>query len=192
MKRAILMSIRPQHLVKILNGEKTIEIRKTMPKCELPIDVYLYCTKGKKNILYKYKDKYYTQHYLTFTDSVEVLNSKVVATFTLNKCYELEYADTYGNSYFWKNTVISGRELCKKSCLDDCELDDYSKGKTLFAWHIDNLVIFDKPKELREFSIFKRETISCGMDCPPYTDWVEYRVRKAPKSWQYVYVEDEV
>ena len=39
--------------------------------------------------------------------------------------------------------------------------------------------------ELGEFSTFKRETISCGMDCPPYTDWVEYRVRKAPKSWQY-------
>jgi hypothetical protein len=46
--------------------------------------------------------------------------------------------------------------------------------------------------ELGEFSTFKRETISCGMDCPPYTDWVEYRVRKAPKSWQYAYVEDEV
>ena len=160
MNKSILMSIRPEWLVKILNGEKTIEIRKIMPKCELPIDVYLYCTKGIKDILYKYKDKYYTQHYLTFTDSVEVLNSKVVAKFKLNKTEEII---TFNNEFI------------------DCKV-----------YYIDNLVIFDKPKELREFSTFKRETISCGMDCPPYTDWVEYRVRKAPKSWQYAYVEDEV
>lgn len=48
MKRAILMSIQPQWLEKILNREKLIEIRKTMPKCELPIDVYLYCTNTPK------------------------------------------------------------------------------------------------------------------------------------------------
>ena len=33
MKRAILMSIQPQWLEKILNREKVIEIRKTIPKC---------------------------------------------------------------------------------------------------------------------------------------------------------------
>lgn len=47
MKKAILISIRPEWVAKILNGEKTIEIRKNMPKCELPIDVYIYCSKGK-------------------------------------------------------------------------------------------------------------------------------------------------
>lgn len=44
--RSVLISIKPEWVAKILNGEKTIEIRKTMPKCELPIDVYIYCTKG--------------------------------------------------------------------------------------------------------------------------------------------------
>jgi len=47
MKKAILISIRPEWVAKILNGEKTIEIRKTMPKCRFPIDVYIYCSKGK-------------------------------------------------------------------------------------------------------------------------------------------------
>ena len=42
--RAILISIRPEWVAKILNGEKTIEVRKTAPKCDLPIDVYIYCT----------------------------------------------------------------------------------------------------------------------------------------------------
>ena len=43
----IMISIKPQYVEKILNGEKTIEIRKTMPKCELPCKVYIYCTNGK-------------------------------------------------------------------------------------------------------------------------------------------------
>ena len=45
--KSILISIKPKWVAKILNGEKTIEIRKTMPKCDLPIDVYIYCTKEK-------------------------------------------------------------------------------------------------------------------------------------------------
>ena len=32
--KAILLPIKPKHVAKILNMEKTIEIRKTMPKCE--------------------------------------------------------------------------------------------------------------------------------------------------------------
>ena len=36
--KAIMISIKPKWVAKILNGEKTIEIRKAMPKCELPID----------------------------------------------------------------------------------------------------------------------------------------------------------
>ena len=45
--KSILISIRPEWVAKILNGEKTIEIRKTAPKCDLPIDVYIYCTNGR-------------------------------------------------------------------------------------------------------------------------------------------------
>ena len=42
-------SIKPKYVAKILNGEKTIEVRKSKPKSKLPIQVYIYCTKGKKN-----------------------------------------------------------------------------------------------------------------------------------------------
>ena len=43
--KSILISIKPKYVADILNGKKTLEIRKSMPKCELPIDVYIYCTK---------------------------------------------------------------------------------------------------------------------------------------------------
>lgn len=46
--KSILISIKPEYVEKILNGEKTIEIRKTKPNIELPCKVYIYCTKPKK------------------------------------------------------------------------------------------------------------------------------------------------
>ena len=193
MYKAILMSIRPEWLVKILNGDKTIEIRKTMPKCELPIDVYLYCKNGNASIVDIWDEEYRGENprYVLeigkspFPKRFDIINGKVVAKFTLNKTEEIVTLN-------WESqtATLSPFDLSLKSCISIKDLNnEFSNCK---VWHINNLVIFNKPMELGEFSTFKRETISCGMDCPPYTDWVEYRVRKAPKSWQYAYVEDEV
>lgn len=176
MNKAILMSIRPEWLVKILNGEKTIEIRKTIPKCKLPVDVYLYCTKSKPYITKQSKSKFTIRDNKGFTNLV---NGLVVAKFTLNK---VEDCCDMGRAELEHKSRLSISEICLY--IKAKEVDP----KMVYAWHIDNLVIFDKPMELRDFSTFKRETISCGMDCPPYTDWVEYRVRKAPQSWQYAWL----
>ena len=46
--KAIMISVKPQWVSKILNKEKLVEIRKTKPKCELPCKVYIYCTMPNK------------------------------------------------------------------------------------------------------------------------------------------------
>ena len=46
MNKSILMSIQPKWVAKILNGEKTIEVRKKFPKDYVGW-VYIYCTKAK-------------------------------------------------------------------------------------------------------------------------------------------------
>lgn len=51
MAKAVLISIRPDWVEKILSGEKTLEVRKTRPKLETPFKVYIYCTAG--NLGYK-------------------------------------------------------------------------------------------------------------------------------------------
>lgn len=196
MKQAILISIQPKWLVKILNGEKTIDIRKTMPKCELPIDVYVYCTQG--NSLYAYEGKFGfaggKSNNIISSYPTTLLNGKVVAKFTLRKSYRIN--TIYYRSNFGKiQHSESGdtQELCDKACLTINELLDYRKGKPLYAWHIEDLVIFDEPMELSEFG-------------SGYGDWVKdekgynyvgdginrikYRLTKAPQSWQYVYVEE--
>ena len=51
MGKAVLISIRPEWVKKILAGEKTLEVRKTRPNMETPFKVYIYCTAG--NLSYK-------------------------------------------------------------------------------------------------------------------------------------------
>ena len=43
--KAILLSIRPEHALNILNGDKTLELRKRVPK-DFKGWVYVYVTKG--------------------------------------------------------------------------------------------------------------------------------------------------
>ena len=112
-KREILLSIKPEHLVKILNGEKTLEIRKTVPKCELPCRVRLYCTKATNyyrvgHMIFNTNDLWYHPVKKTYIcdDSCELmclpdgytytkdnfLNRKVVGSFILNnvRCFEAQ------------------------------------------------------------------------------------------------------
>ena len=125
------MSIKPKWVTKILNGEKTIEIRKKFPKDYVGW-VYIYCTKGKPNIAKSNETK---------TGLLD-LNGKVVARFWCDKVEEINKVPL----------VVIGNYL-KSACLSVEELQDYSrdyKYKT-FAIHITQLEIFDKPKEIGEF-----------------------------------------
>lgn len=199
MNKAILMSIQPKWLVKILNGEKTIEIRKTMPKCDLPIDVYLYCTK-EKTMLCDFGDNefpYKNGGYELSSDLVniknhdaEILNGKVVAKFTLNKVDEILNM-VIGYAMYNKSQEHLDKVM-KKSCLTNNQLEKYLNKKDGYAYHIDNLVIFDKPMELSDFykSRFEPNKITDAYE-KTFHDLSKYRVTKAPQSWQYVYVKGE-
>lgn len=160
--KAIMISIKPMYVADILNGKKTIEIRKSMPKCELPIDVYIYCTSHKNyhESLYEvceedgggYDVDYYNPCCREDEDEKDfLLNSQVVAKFMLNKvdCF-YDFDD----------------ELCYHACLDREEMIGYLDDKVGCAWRIDDLVIFDKPRPLNDFGI-----------------------EKAPQSWCYIEVE---
>lgn len=184
------MTIKPEHLVNVLNGEKTIEIRKTIPKnIELPCDVYLVCSKVKpllSNYFTQITKDGYTVHkqYNDFEflgnkqiSSPYVLNGKVVCKFVLNKW---EKKLNYGLSRR-SETVLEGTCLTMKQLNDYLgEHKAYDDNDVYYALHIDNLVIFDKPKELREFyqvDIYRNE----------YEEPFK-RLTKAPQSWQYVWV----
>ena len=45
--KSVLISIKPKWCELIASGKKTIEVRKTRPKCDTPFKCYIYCTKDK-------------------------------------------------------------------------------------------------------------------------------------------------
>ena len=130
MSKAILISIKPKWVAKILNGEKTIEIRKSIPKCNLPIDVYIYCTKDKK--------------YANLVNRGGFLTCMVVAKFTLNKIQEIKF----DNKQVQEQACLTEEELFDYLFINNPYHEDMHKG---YAWHIDNLEIFDRPRPLQPF-----------------------------------------
>ena len=195
--KAIMLSVQPKWVEKILNGEKTIEIRKTKPNCELPIKVYIYCTKGnpylqKLSGSYELIDSCYAKY------MEENLNGKVVAEFALNKP---QYLNLDGLS-FYMNTNL----LLEKCCMTEEELESYApESLTVYAWHITDLKVYDKPRGLGEFRKwfeFIQKNLDkgygcrsgdcdaeynwhCAIECYGYDD-KDTRLTRPPQSWQYV------
>lgn len=195
--KAILISINSKWVAKILNGEKTIEIRKTMPKCDLPIEVYIYCTKerhwlvrlfnGLRYLLNLDKDAY------SLTKETTVLNGKVVAKFTLKEVYTYTIED----QNTWKDKGFE--ELVEETmCLTLDELHKYVGDKTFYGWKIDDLKIFDEPKELKIFKGYKKvhkcDVCPISNVCIGFCGMNTHRtilksLEKAPQSWCYVEAE---
>jgi len=172
--KAILMSIRPQHLVNILNGKKTIELRKRLPS-DYRGWVYCYCTKTKPYITQQSKSQFTIRETKDFTN---LINGKVVCRFWVDNVEEID-------------TNLGHPSIYVKACVQDQEAIEYGKGKMVKVISISKLEIFDKPKKLGEFYYYKKRLIDCGRDCPPYVDEVKTQVRKAPQSWQYIYIEED-
>ena len=180
--KAIMISIQPQWVEKILNGEKTIEIRKTIPKCELPVKVYIYCTMPNKQENRK-------------PHSWEVVWLKrVVAEFTLKNIVKFDI----------ESLIFMGKEkeLMQKSCIGGLSLRKYLGDKTGYSWGIDNLKVYETPKELSEFSHYipnnKCPKKECGIDCEDCMSYdVEHetcldlyylyrQIKRPPQSYCYV------
>ena len=196
--KAIMISISPQYVEKILNGGKTIEIRKTKPKCELPCKVYIYCTKGKQNLYIPQEfnafecddwSKPYFSKKPILEDVDYLANGKVVAEFTLNKIDKFDSAySEWAYSVAPENSEMPISETQfiqmaeQKGKLDCNDLLKYfgDEDYIAYAWHIDNLKVYDKPKELSEFS-----TISHRMKGKE-SRFTSHLLQRPPQSWCYV------
>ena len=160
MAKSILMSIQPQWVAKILNGEKTIEVRKKFPKDYVGW-VYIYCTKGK-DYLYEIEDEdtngfSYKLHKECNVEeweaATETLNGKVVARFWCNKVEEMWQGEDGGS--FFTDTIKKPYKVSELACISDDDIEIYFDGKNGYAIHISKVEVFDKPKELKEFGITK-------------------------------------
>ena len=153
--KPVLISIQPRWCELIASGKKTVEVRKTRPKLDTPFKAYIYETKGKK--------QYFSQPMpIPYNEG----KGKVIGEFVCDKIYPIKVESDIAIinwSYFG----------LKRSCLS---LDEVAKyigiNKTGYGWHISDLVIYDKPKELSEFIVERYPCLA--------------RLKRPPQSWCYV------
>lgn len=187
--KSILISIQPQWVEKILNREKIYEIRKTIPKewkeylrgktsvKPAPSKWYIYCTKAKK----PYQDKDcvredwltvahpITKEFILGANYGECLNGKIIAEFTLKN---ISYWQPY-----WIPEVMHICDISEKSCVSIEDLMKYCGNGIIYALHIDDLKIYDKPKELSEFSSTSKRMK--GKE----SRFASHLLQRPPQSW---------
>ena len=217
--KSVLISIQPKWCELIASSKKTIEVRKTRPKIDTPFKCYIYCTKAKQRFthggivetlddLFRMPNgqiKYGYSGELMCCDEPyskdNFLNGKVIGEFVCDWVESTPLWRIKGNTGFCAKRTNREENLPKMACLSLEELEEYagSESRLIYGWHISNLVIYDKPKELREFyTVCKLNCEYCemwgsvrvnaeefDMDCK--SDWFNHKpLKRPPQSWCYV------
>lgn len=143
--KSVLISIRPKWCGLIASGKKTIEVRKTYTKLPTPFKCYIYCTSVKSMNL----QDYVAVHQAT-GGAVDDWSGKVIGEFV---CYHV-------TNLFLKNHLWLSEEDVLHTCLTADALREYGCGTHgLYGWHISDLKIYDKPRELSEFRVEDKAAI---------------------------------
>lgn len=183
MAKAILISIKPRYVRDILNGDKTIEIRKSIPKCDLPIDVYIYVTKDKKEKLFRNLGT--KKYFLIHCSDATGFNGKVIAHF---RCDKVEEHRPFFHWCIEKETCLT-----RENVLDYLDSKDKSVGNPkrqgkVYAIHITKLKIFGEPKLLNNFLVNSHQVSGIGFKGEKKTFTVLKPLTKAPQSWCFIEV----
>ena len=166
MAKAVLISIRPEWVEKILAGEKTLEVRKTRPKLKTPFKCHIYCTMDHTYISISCGELDKLNYR---TNTVGRCNGKVIGEFTCDRIYELAPLNHAPD------------DVEKQACLTREEIVNYLKG-TGYGWHISDLRIYDTPRKLSEFTGLRNTRFGAA----------PYDIKRAPQSWCYVEAIEDV
>ena len=156
MSKAVLISIQPKWCNLIANGKKTIEVRKSRPKLETPFKCYIYCTKEKNvneilwtcGVIGKFSDK---------------ANGRIIGEFI---CDTFVTDRTFGHDPLFNGAA----------CMSEIDAVIYSCQSSIYGWHISDLKIYDKPRELSEFKGLRKTKFG----------YEPIKIKKPPQSWCYV------
>lgn len=176
MSKAVLIPIQPKWCELITRGKKTMEVRKNRPKLDTPFKCYIYCTKSNDTlwVLNAISRREYGVSTvcanLKDTEGACPGNGKVIGEFVCDKIVPIKVFPngTIQNYMFYDldQTMLPYDDIAKY----------IGDGRDGCGWHISNLVIYDKPKELSEFSGLRKTKF--GLEPVSLT--------RPPQSWCYV------
>lgn len=191
---AVMKSVSPRICEKVANGDCTILVSKTAPKCEESFKCYIYCTSAKP---YLYKEA--NPPFELFFDSElykgkgyddRLFSGKVVGEFVCDRIDEIYQCNS---GWVKENACISKDEFF--DYLGIPRGTHFGYDKKAYAWHISDLKIYDKPKELSEFErpcTYKGICYSCkrfrpnGIPSPAPYGFCDTKITRAPQSYMYV------
>ena len=191
---SVLVSIKPKWCELIASGKKTVEVRKTKPKLDTPFKCYIYCTKesykgkylhtsnqhGKLLFWHNPNDTTITVQPEEYDYTAYICGGKVIGEFVCDGIIPISIE--YSNP----NSRIALKEF-PYTCLTDKQIIDYlGNGNQGYGWHISNLVIYDKPKDLSEFRSYNTRAYIDENGYPMPT----HEITRPFQSWGYVYETD--
>ena len=177
--KSVLASLAPYYYYLIGEGIKKIEARKNVPKDPTwSKGTWLYMTKDEQSfskIPKEFQEKY-RKHF-----------GRVGLHFVCDQqVWLLAHPSIFaGHPLFYSKAI-------EDACLTRDEVERYSGGKNVIGWHISDLKIYDEPKELIEFCIWKKcnscrdtgyESTACRYDEDCRVPSV---ITRPPQSWCYV------
>lgn len=177
--KAVLISIHPEWCEKIASGEKALEVRKNRPKLETPFKCYIYRTKGTVNHIAN--GKWFKMQ----------VGGTAIGEFTCDAI--LPMSIEYSNP----NSRVALKEF-PGTCLTDKKIIDYlGNGVTGYGWHISDLKIYDRPKQLSDFWQHWNGAEDYCTACPYHETPIDMEPCKScdgdrkylarpPQSWCYV------
>lgn len=197
MSKSVLISIQPYYVFLIIAKamgwdipqEKTIEVRKTIPRDkDWNRKAIIYCSKNKK---------YFAKIPRKYQPLMESFLGKVIGEFV---CYRIDtYDDDTIHSFSYEDYCSWNDFELNRSCIHPEDFESYANGKWLYGWHISDLKIYDNPKELSNFFVVCKKEC-CDPHCIS-TDWdrdkngnIFYECKyggytplfRPPQSWCYV------
>ena len=179
--KAVMISIGPKWVHKIvfitdiIMGKpiylKQIEMRKTRPAINTPFKCFIYCCESKP----------YWKEIKDLTLYEHAWLGKVIGEFTCDQILKYECSSTG----FGELATTCG------TCLTYDDILNYSGGQDLYGWHISDLKIYGKPKEISEFKRWNRteENAPCAHAkwlYPSCNECSSCNLTRPPQSWCYV------
>lgn len=200
--KAVLISVKPKWCELIADGKKTLEVRKTKPKLNPPFKCYIYQTKGRERLIEIIKDGDLNYGEIYHGKPVFIKarensgykglfgrEQKIIGEFV---CDTIVTDKTFGHDPLFNGAAY----------MSEAEAAAYSCQSPIYGWHISDLVIYDKPKELSEFATKCNKNCETGCNDCEYYHFEAFEsamgvmeccrvdglkpLKRPPQSWCYV------
>ena len=135
----VLISVRQKWCKLIIEGKKTVEVRKTRPNLAPPFRCLIYCTSGtgKNTLNIQNDDRRVLEDWLDTGSMVctncQIGNQKIIGEFVCDS--------------------IMQNNAAGSACLTDEEIKRYADGGKVYYWHISDLKIYENPIALDEVGL---------------------------------------